>query len=142
MRRPRLSTTPLDKPRDKDRLKETLKESNARTIEVETEKQPQVAADVADVFEGGCSHLCRFKHGFSCDTCDKYLEFANTFANFTKTTHNNERTYAMVTDVDATVARAKGEDFKNHATAKGWLGPNEAHTRMVHICIDLSLIHI
>merc|ERR1711966_623664 len=89
---------------------------------------------------GGCScaQLLKTRHSFRCETCDKTLEFIHTFANFTKTTLKGVRTYQIVEDVDAAVARAHGENAKNIATAKGYLGEEDAHVRQVHICIDCA----
>ena len=130
---------PPDQLGDKERLIVALNKSDAKTIVEETDKQPLVVAEIAEnVFTGGCSHIWRMRHGYNCETCDEYLTYAGTFACHTKSVLLDKRKYEMVKDVDAMVARAKGEDFANLATAKGWLSPNEAHVKLVHICINCA----
>ena len=134
---------PPDQPGDKERLVEALQAAGATTTVKETEQQPQVVEDIGenstlDGFTGGCAHLWRLRHGYECEACDRYLTYAGTFACYTKSSLHGEHKYEMVTDVDGMVARAKGENFDNKATAKGWLMPNEAQVKLVHICIDCS----
>ena len=133
---------PSDKPGDMDKLQKALGTLNATTVVEGGEKQPQVVsgANVAEVFEGGysCAHLFKFRNSFRCETCEKTLEYIHTFANFTMTTLKGVRKYQVVEDVDAKIARAHGENFKNIATAKGYLGAEDEHVRQVHICIDCA----
>ena len=125
-----------------EKVKKMLGKLDATTVEEGREKQPHVVSGpkVTDLFEGGCTgaHLIKFRNAVECHTCDRQMTLINSFANYTCTTCKGRRKYEVVKDVDARIARVRGENFKNIATVKGYVDADDEIVRQVHICIDCA----